>query len=370
VTDELSELFVDYLLDFLVVVGFRVVTMLFLVVDKVINFVVLLAAEDKVRGFCLHVIEDAIDVHECVLVVRTSLNQRLSKELTSFDEGAVANVALPETKHLTYEVVFKEVHGREHIEHGLLLHPVRETQELGRWRHIVAFTALLALFLVLYLNNTLRTNRKVLTVKSLLVIDYDKIVGAVVSWGNRFAVTVKELDWHVCSMLCKERNSLVTCFDSLDHVPDGGVLANEVGLAQLSDLVVGRTLCVDDLFKVVIVEGFTVRGSGCFIFFFVVVLGIVELHAAGYWVAVHIILGLVHLASNAASLGATRPDWGELGCVDDTGARFAGDLVREHREGVLGQFFVGVKAVKLFVEGAILSLGLGKSNGEYVGLPS
>jgi len=156
-----------------------------------------------------------------------------------------------------------------------------------------------------------------------------------VGWGDRLAVTVEELDRHVGAVLCEERNGLVTCLDGLDHVPDRGVLADEVSLAQLGHLVVGRALSVDNLFEVVVVEGFTVGGSGRFIFLFVVVLGLVELHAARHWVAVHVILCLVHVASNAASLGATRSDWGELGCVDDTRARFAGDLVREHRERVL-----------------------------------
>jgi hypothetical protein len=124
VTNELSELLVDDFLYFLVVVGFCVVTMLLLVVDKVVNFVVLLASKDKVSCLGLHVVEDTIDVHEGVLVVRSCLNQRLSQKLASFDEGAVANITLPQAEDLAYQVVLEEVHGSEHIEHGLLLHPV------------------------------------------------------------------------------------------------------------------------------------------------------------------------------------------------------------------------------------------------------
>ena len=51
-------------------------------------------------------------------------------------------------------------------------------------------------------------------------------------WGDRLAVTVEELDRHVCAVLCEERNGLVTCLDGLDHVPDRGVLADEVAEIQ------------------------------------------------------------------------------------------------------------------------------------------
>lgn len=154
--------------------------------------------------------------------------------------------------------MLEEVHGSQHIEHGLLLHPVRETQELsGSWS-VTTLAALSALLLVLNLHNTLSADREVLTVECFLVFNYDEVVGTVVGWGNRLAVAVEELDGHVGTMLSEEGDRLVASSDGRDHVPASSVLADEVCLAELGNLVVCGTFCVDDLFKVVEVKGFTV----------------------------------------------------------------------------------------------------------------
>lgn len=220
------------------------------------------------------------------------------------------------------------------------------------------------------LHHTLGADCKVLAIKSFLVLDDNQVVGAVVSWRHWLAVTVEELDGHVCAVLGEERNGLVTSLDSLNHMPAGCVLADEVGFAKFSNLVVGLAFGVDDLFEVVVVEGFTVGGSGDIFLLLIVVLGLIKLgHATGDWVSVHVVLHLFHLAGKATGLGAARPDWSELSSVDDASGGLASDLVGEHGEGVLSQLLVGVKAVKLLVVGAILSLGLGVANGENVGLP-
>jgi hypothetical protein len=155
------------------------------------------------------------------------------------------------------------------------------------------------------LHDTLSADCKVLTVKSFLILNDDKVVGTVVRWENRLAVAIKELNGHVGSMLSEEGDGLVTGLDGLNHLPTGGVLADEVGLAEFCDLVVGGTFSVDNLLEVVVVEGFGVAGGGRLFLFFVVVLFLCELgHAAGHWVAVHIILHLFHLALETARLGA------------------------------------------------------------------
>lgn len=104
--------------------AFSIITVLLLVVHEVFDLVVLLTTEDEVSRLGLHVIEDAVDVHKGSLIVWTSLDQLLREKLTGLSVCAVANVALPEAKDLADEVVFEEVHRGEHVEHGLLLHPV------------------------------------------------------------------------------------------------------------------------------------------------------------------------------------------------------------------------------------------------------
>lgn len=57
--------------------GLGVLTVLLLVVDEVIDFVVLLATENEVGCLHLHIVQDTVDVHEGALVVRASLDQLL-----------------------------------------------------------------------------------------------------------------------------------------------------------------------------------------------------------------------------------------------------------------------------------------------------
>lgn len=52
-----------------------IIAMLNLVSVKVINLVVLLATEDKISGLDLHIVENLVDVHVGVLIIRTGLDQ-------------------------------------------------------------------------------------------------------------------------------------------------------------------------------------------------------------------------------------------------------------------------------------------------------
>lgn len=55
-------------------------------------------------------------------------------------------------------------------------------------------------------------------------------------------------------MLCEEADCLVASLDCLNHVPTGGVVADEVGLAKLGGLSTGLPDCFDDLFELVVLK--------------------------------------------------------------------------------------------------------------------
>lgn len=44
----------------------------------------------------------------------------------------MSHIALPQAEDLIDQVVLKEFHAGQHVEHGRLLHPVGKSQELGR----------------------------------------------------------------------------------------------------------------------------------------------------------------------------------------------------------------------------------------------
>lgn len=111
-------------------------------------------------------------------------------------------------------------------------------------------------------------------------------------------------------MLCKETYCLVTGFNGLNHVPACSVLAYEVSLTKLSNLVVSSSLSVDDFLKLIEANGICVSASG-FNFFLVVVIFFVKLRDATFtvdWVAVFVVLHLFHvfhIADHATCLTAT-----------------------------------------------------------------
>lgn len=189
----------------------------------------------------------------------------------------------------------------------MFLHPVGKTQELCGGQTLLT---VLFQFVVFNLHHTLRADCEVLSVQSLLILNYDQVVGAVVGWRHWLSVAVEELDWHVGSMLCEETYSLVACLDGLDHVPARSVFADEVSLAQLSDLVVRRSLSVDDPLELFEVNGIRIASSG-FNFFFVVVILFVKLRDATLalnWVPIFIVLHLfhiLHVSDHAACLAGS-----------------------------------------------------------------
>jgi hypothetical protein len=100
VLDQVSQFLADDILDLLVVVTFGVVAVFDLVSVEVVDFVVLLATENEVGRFDLHVVQNLVDVHVGTLVIRTGLDQGLGKILTGFVVRTVSNIAFPQQEHL------------------------------------------------------------------------------------------------------------------------------------------------------------------------------------------------------------------------------------------------------------------------------
>jgi hypothetical protein len=100
--------------------------MLLLLVVELIHVVVLLVFVDQEGCLALDVIKDAVDVKERCLVVRSRLDQIFGELLSCAGVGSVTHIAFPETEDFPDQVVFEEVHRCQHIEHRLLLHPVRK----------------------------------------------------------------------------------------------------------------------------------------------------------------------------------------------------------------------------------------------------
>jgi len=164
-------------------------------------------------------------------------------------------------------------------------------------------------------------------------------------------------------VLGEKADCLIAGLDRLHHVPHGGVLPDEVGLAQLGSLVVSLTFgCFNDVSEVVVLQGiFRLVVGGRFVLLLIVIFVgtiLVGVDSTGNWISVHIVIKLIiHLFLNGR-LTALSFDGSELGRVNDAGGRLSCDLVGQDGQRVFGQLLVGVEAVKTLVVGAILALCL------------
>jgi len=210
-----------------------------------------------------------ISAHE----VRSHLNKRLGQILAGAVIAAVANVALPETENLVDQVVLEEFHGCQYIEHGRLLHPFRQRQELSRNNILVINTLVASTRLVsVNLHHTVGGDGEVLVIENItvfVVIDYDEVVGTEFGDGNLGTVAVKELNWSVVAMLGEEGDSMLTSLDTLLDVVDLGILSNEVGLAELEGLILLLVLVVLDDFDKIIVRDLSVSVLSIILFIFI-----------------------------------------------------------------------------------------------------
>jgi len=146
------------------------------------------------------------------------------------------------------------------------------------------------------LNDTLGRDSEVFLLQLLFVLLNDEVVGTERGGGHGATVTVKELDGDVDSVLGEEGNGLLTGLNFVLHVPDGSSLANEVGLAQFSDLVVLRAFGLNDIAEVVELESVLVAVFSLAVLLLIIVFLIIVHHLAGHGrarvngVAVHVVL--------------------------------------------------------------------------------
>jgi hypothetical protein len=133
-------------------------------------------------------------------------------------------------------------------------------------------------------------------------------------------------------MLGEKAYGLVTGLDGLHHVPHSGVLPDEVGLAELSGLVVGLTFCsFNDVSEVFVLQGiFTLVAVHIFFFLLVIVLiraVLVDLWGSRDWISVHVVVKLVlHFLLNSR-LAACSLYGSKLCRVNDAGGCLASNLV-------------------------------------------
>jgi hypothetical protein len=100
------------------------------------------------------------------------------------------------------------------------------------------------------LNYTAVTDSKVFRVQQLGVGHDFEIVRPELTWFDRHSVTVEELNGHTLTMFGEESNSLCSCLDGVEHVPDGGSFLDEIGLLELSKFVVLQIFSgCNELFK-------------------------------------------------------------------------------------------------------------------------
>ena len=71
----------------------------------------------------LHLVERLADVFEARDEGRSRLNEITSQILPSSIIHVESNVAFPQRKDFSYNIVFEEFHAGEYIEHRRLLHP-------------------------------------------------------------------------------------------------------------------------------------------------------------------------------------------------------------------------------------------------------
>ncbi len=231
----------DYLVHFIVIVLLHILPVSLLVPHKIVQFEGFSRFGDHVGLNRLHLIEGFIDIHVGDEEGRSGEDEAGGQVLSCPVEHLETNVTLPKIEDLTDEVVLEELHASQDVEHGRLLHPLTQGEELGR--HGIVLGVLLAL-LGTYMDYSLRGYGEILVIQVLLVPDCHEVEGTELVRGNGLPVTVEELDGRVAAVLGKEGNSLLSCLDLYEQLVDVGANADEVGLAGLLGLVLLLVLVV------------------------------------------------------------------------------------------------------------------------------
>ncbi len=171
--------------------AFDVIVMVSLSGDEHLKLIRLSLLFNMESEFALHLVECLVDVHEFCKEVRSAINELFGQVLSGPVVQSVADIALPEAEDFANEVVLKELHAGEHIEHGRLLHPFWERKELSG---DVSFLCTLdcRVFVLEHLHDTLCADCKVLLVKLFGVLGdgRDEVIWAEFGGADLSAVAV------------------------------------------------------------------------------------------------------------------------------------------------------------------------------------
>ena len=163
-----GELLVDDFVHSLSVCLFDRVSMVLLVAHEDFKFVGL-RNMGYIEGLLgLHVSEKFVAVQVRAHKVRSGPNEVLGKDGSGAVEGLLADVALPEAEDLADQVVFEKLHGRQHVKHGALHHPLRQGNNVGGSVACVGVPVLLGL--VDHVGHALGRNNVVLIIEGSLVV--------------------------------------------------------------------------------------------------------------------------------------------------------------------------------------------------------
>jgi hypothetical protein len=147
--------------------------------------------------------------------------------------------------------MLEEFHATEHVEHGGLLHPVAQGEELSGDSIMLG---ILFAFLRADMHNPLGRDSEVLIVESFFIPNGYQIEGAVLVRRHWLPVAVQKLDRRVVAVLGEKRYSLFTSFDLSEQLVDVGAFPDEVGSSRLHGLALLLILVILDylskLFKV------------------------------------------------------------------------------------------------------------------------
>jgi hypothetical protein len=147
--------------------------------------------------------------------------------------------------------MLEEFHATEHVEHGGLLHPVAQGEELSGDSIMLG---ILFAFLRADMHNPLGRDSEVLIVESFFIPNGYQIEGAVLVRRHRLPVAVQELDGCVVAVLGEERYCLFSSLDLSEQLVDISAFPDEVGCSSLHSLVLLLILVIlnylSKLFKV------------------------------------------------------------------------------------------------------------------------
>ena len=163
----------------------------------------------------MHLVERLADIFEAGDKGWSHLDETPSQILPCSIVHVESNVPFPEREDFSDDVVFEELHAREHIEHRGLLHPFAQGEELSRYKiELLASSA----FFLADVDHTLRGNGEILTFERLfsffiIWIDLNQVVRTKLVTRYWFPLAVDKFDWSVMTVFGEEGNSLLSGFN-------------------------------------------------------------------------------------------------------------------------------------------------------------